>query len=182
MLVAHAQTKCPGVASWRRRPPCGDVDCDGGLCSAGEVRARIDGHLVRDALDDAGARAWPVPPSESLAVLGAWHAQGPLPRSITLPNARVHYALVSPDGGPRCTDELRRGTPCVCTAPQVGMACAFRDDETRGEYGGCQLHTLWTSNAKVVTLSFSSAAGTPRTCPTPRRRSGLPTKKAPRPI
>ncbi|MCA9588549.1 MAG: hypothetical protein KC657_24700 [Myxococcales bacterium] len=140
MLVAHAQTKCPGVASWRRRPPCGDVDCDGGLCSAGEVRARIDGHLVRDALDDAGARAWPVPPSESLAVLGAWHAQGPLPRSITLPNARVHYALVSPDGGPRCTDELRRGTPCVCTAPQVGMACAFRDDETRGEYGGCQLH------------------------------------------
>jgi hypothetical protein len=133
--IGASNTACPAAVVSKG---CGaSFDCDGGLCSAAELRPELDAWLATDA--DGGVRAFgPKRPTDEHALLAADYAAGALPRDLVLRNARRHYTI---DAGaaPSCTDRLALGAPCSCASLDDALICDLPLDGGRLERFHCSV-------------------------------------------
>ncbi len=160
LAVAVTRTRCPAVTAEYGSQPCsselrcspppppgsGDepepshplVDADDGQPREGELCGAED---VRKALASVGAPDDSPDLDDNLepsARVAALLAQGPLPKSFELANARRRYRLDRSafDGG----DDLDPSSPCTADEGSVGdLLCALRADQTRFTVAGCRV-------------------------------------------
>jgi hypothetical protein len=138
--IAIGKLACPALSVVGMCDP--EIECDGGTCTPAELEAELRIWIDTAALD-AGARSFEDKTSDRHAALAALYAQGPLPDSVTLPNARRHYAFVN-GSGPPCFDKAEAGAPCTCDfGPSkydicnfdggriISSTCSFRVDDKK---------------------------------------------------
>jgi hypothetical protein len=104
-IVGRTKTACPAITMWPA--PCGkELDCDERLCTADELAKNF-------VAWDLGERKEPEFPDAHRMALLAAYANGPLPKEITLPNARRWYT-VEETKLPSCKETMDAGTGCSC--------------------------------------------------------------------
>jgi hypothetical protein len=137
--IALNHTPCAALGELDK-PPCGkEVDCDGALCDAATLHEELSKLLEGATIDVVPGKAreeLPTEPVRSRARLAALYAQGELPKSVSLRNARRHYT-VETSTAPSCKGRLNRGERCSCVDPDMHWFCSIPETETKAWSGTC---------------------------------------------